>query len=226
MTVTEPAAKARGRVAEAVYKQLASDIVSGQFAPGTRLDETMLAARFSVSRTPVREALKQLVMSGLVVYRPNRGSIVANMTAEHLDQLFEAIGELEAVCARHAALRMSDAERDELRALHSAGKAAMQVQDVKDYDRLNIALHMLIVAGSHNPVLIETALGLRDRAALFRSAQFRNMERIGESFAEHSIIVDAILERDAVIAHREMRKHLISARNAATRSPGQWPLAH
>jgi DNA-binding GntR family transcriptional regulator len=212
--------KARGRVAEDIYKQLASDIVMGQFAPGTRLDETRLAERFSVSRTPVREALKQLVVSGLVDYRPNRGSIVANMTADRLDHMFEAIGELEAACARHAALRMSDAERNALRALHAAGRAAMQNHDIETYDQLNVELHMLIISGSHNPVLIETALGLRDRVALFRSTQFRNLERIGESFSEHSVIVDAILEHDAIMAYREMHKHLKSARSAATHWPG------
>ena len=214
-------ARIRGRVAEDIYKQLAGDIVTGLFEPGARLDETTLALRFAVSRTPVREALKQLVMSGLVLYRPNRGSIVASMTAQRLDQMFEAIGELEAVCARHAALRMDDTERDELRTLHAAGRAAMQAQDVTTYDRLNVALHLRIISGSHNPVLIETALGLRDRVALFRSTQFRNLERIGESFAEHSVIVDAILARDAVMAQRETHKHLMSARTAATRPSGR-----
>lgn len=209
--------KIRGRIAEDVYKQLASDIVMGQFEPGARLDEVMLASRFAVSRTPVREALKQLAISGLVVYRPNRGAIVASMTAERLDQMFEAIGELEAACARHAALRMSEAERDALRAVHAAGRAAMQASDSKAYDRLNVELHLLIIHGAHNAVLAETALSLRDRVAPFRSTQFRNLERVGESFAEHSVIVEAILNHDAIIAYREMRSHLMSARSAATR---------
>lgn len=210
--------KIRGRIAEEVYKQLVNDIVMGQFEPGARLDEVTLATRFSVSRTPVREALKQLTISGLAVYRPNRGAIVASMTAERLDHMFEAIGELEAACARHAALRMSDAERATLRQLHAAGRTAMQNNDGKTYDRLNVELHLLILHGAHNPVLAETALCLRDRVAPFRSAQFRNLERVGESYAEHSVIVDAILQHDAIIAYREMRRHLMAARNAATRT--------
>ncbi|MDY7579425.1 GntR family transcriptional regulator [Herbaspirillum sp. RTI4] len=209
--------KMRGRIAEDVYKQLASDIVTGQFEPGARLDEVMLASRFEVSRTPVREALKQLVISGLAVYRPNRGAVVASMTAERLDQMFEAIGDIEAACARHASLRMSDAERTELREIHAAGRAAMQTNDSQTYDRLNVDLHMLIIRGAHNAALAETACGLRDRIAPFRSSQFRHLERIGESFAEHSIIVDAILNHDALLAYREMRNHLMSARVAVTR---------
>ena len=211
--------KIRGRVAEDVYKQLASDIVMGQFSPGTRLDEVMLSARFAVSRTPVREALKQLAITGLVVYRPNRGSIVASMTEVQLNQMFEAIGELEAACAHHAALRMHDEERQQLRELHAAGRAAMHANDAVTYDRLNGQLHLLIIQGAHNAVLSEMALSLRDRVAPFRSSQFRHLERVGESFAEHDLIIDAILCNEASVAYREMRRHLLSARKASRPAP-------
>jgi DNA-binding transcriptional regulator YhcF (GntR family) len=70
-----------GRLADQVCAQRADAIALGQFAPGARLDETALASRFAVSRTPVREALKQLAITGLVVYRPNRGSVVASLDA-------------------------------------------------------------------------------------------------------------------------------------------------
>ena len=101
-------AKLRGSLADSVCRRIADEIALGHFVPGSKLDELMLAERFQVSRTPVREALKQLAIMGLVDCRPNRGSVVSAMSTEQLDQMFEAIGELEAACARHAALRMTE----------------------------------------------------------------------------------------------------------------------
>jgi len=216
------AARVRGRLADDVCRQLAEAIVLGRFEPGARLDEVMLASHFGVSRTPVREALKQLAITGLVMYRPNRGSVVASLGTQQLDAMFEAIGELEAACARHAAVRMTDAERTTLRSLHAQGREAMRVRDIDRYDALNHELHLVILRGAGNPVLTDTAITLRHRVAPFRRTQFRNLERIAESFAEHSAIVEAVLAHDATAAHREMRNHLLSARGAAGRLAPAW----
>jgi DNA-binding GntR family transcriptional regulator len=218
--MNEPATRrVRGGSAEATGKKIADDIVLGRFRPGARLDEVMLASRFNVSRTPVREALKQLAIQGLVVCRPNRGAVVAEMTPEQLDRMFEAIGELEAACARHAAIRMPLADRDRLCNLHAQARLAMRAQDFELYDRLNQELHLVIIQGSGNPVLIEMSLGLRHRVSPFRRSQFRNVERMSASFEEHAVIVDALLARDMATAQREMRAHLVAALSAATRMP-------
>ena len=214
--------RSRGGLADEVCRKIADEIVLGNFAPSTRLDEASLAERFNVSRTPVREALKQLSIMGLVEYRPNRGSVVATMTPEKLDQMFEAIGELEAACARHAALRMTEADRAQLRELHARGRAAMQAGDMNLYDALNLELHTTIIQGCHNPVLIDLAVKLRHRICPFRRTQFRNVERMGESFEEHSIIVEAILSHDAITTYRAMRTHLLSARSATTLAAPVW----
>ena len=217
-----PPDRTRGRLADAVCARLADDIVLGELAPGSRLDEVMLAQRYGVSRTPVREALKQLAITGLVVYRPNRGALVAEMTPDQLDAMFEAIGELEAACVRHAAVRMDDAERQELARLHAATREAMKANEPGTYDELNRALHQCLLNGSHNPVLVDTARALRARVAPFRRTQFRKVERMAESYAEHAAIVEAVLARDAPGAHREMRHHLFSARGAAGRLAPAW----
>ena len=216
------AARGRGGLADEVCRKIADAIALGQLAPGSRLDEVTLAARFAVSRTPVREALKQLSTMGLVIYRPNRGALVASMTPEELDLMFEAIGELEAACARHAALRLSADERARLAELHAAGRLAMQAGDIERYDALNLALHAAIIDGCHNPALIDLATGLRERVSSFRRTQFHNIERIAESYAEHSLIVEAILARDVITAYREMRTHLLAARSATSRLNPQW----
>jgi DNA-binding GntR family transcriptional regulator len=209
--------RGRGGLAEEVCRQIADAIVLGELAPGQRLDEVSLAERYQVSRTPIREALKQLATMGLVEYRPNKGSVVAALTPEQVDQMFEAIGELEAACARHAALRMGEDERARLRELHAAGRAAMQAGEIARYDEVNLEFHSAIILGCHNPVLIEMATSLRHRVSSFRRTQFRNLERMGESFEEHSMIVEAILAHDVITTFREMRAHLLSARSASAR---------
>jgi DNA-binding GntR family transcriptional regulator len=219
------AGKLRGSLADSVCRRIADEIALGHFAPGSKLDEVMLAERFQVSRTPVREALKQLAIMGLVDCRPNRGSVVAAMSSGQLDRMFEAIGELEAACARHAALRMTPQDRDVLRELHAEGRAAMQASDFERYDAANLALHNAIIRGSYNPVLIDMATSLRHRVAPFRRTQFRNMERMGESFEEHSVIVEALLAHDAAATYRQMRSHLQSARTATSRVAPAWASA-
>jgi DNA-binding GntR family transcriptional regulator len=220
--VAQDLSTARGSLADSVCRRIADEIALGHFAPGTKLDEVMLSSRFNVSRTPVREALKQLAIMGLVDCRPNRGSVVSAMSVQQLDQMFEAIGELEAACARHAALRMTPDDRALLMDLHQEGRLAMQARNFERYDAANLALHGTIIRGSHNPVLIDMAVSLRHRVSPFRRTQFHNIERMGESFEEHSIIVEAILAHDAVATYRQMRTHLQSARTATSRVAPGW----
>src|SRR5207302_2156214 len=89
--------------AEELRLQLADEIVRGALPPGAPLDETDIARRFSVSRTPVREALRQLAASGLIETRAHRGAVVAQPSIERLKSMFEAMAELEALCAGLAA---------------------------------------------------------------------------------------------------------------------------
>jgi DNA-binding GntR family transcriptional regulator len=209
---------------EQVYSRLADEIVLGQLLPGTHLDEHAIASRCGVSRTPVREALKQLAASGLANYRPHRGSVVRSLTSTDLDLMFEAIAELESSCARYAALRMTEAERSALRACYAQGRQAALDRDMELYDRINREFHGLIFDGAHNPFLQETTGALRHRVMPFRRGQFVNHERFEQSLVEHSRVVNAILAGDADAAEREMRAHLLSARTAAARlssiSPG------
>ncbi len=215
-------ARSRGGLADEVSRKLADDIALGVFLPGERLDETTLATRFKVSRTPVREALKQLAITGLVAYRPNRGSTVADLSPLQIDQMFEAMGEIEATCARHAVVRMTEVERNRLSELHALSRTAIQNGDADAYDHINRDFHLVIIHGAHNPVLIDMALGLRHKISTFRRTQFRNLERMSASFEEHSVIVEAMLARDVVTCYREMRAHLLSARSAAARVSSNW----
>ena len=199
---------------EALRLRIADEIVSGVLEPGTPLDEQELAARFGVSRTPVREAIRQLSASGLVSVRPHRGAVVALPTPAQLDDMFEAMAELEALCAGLAARNMSVPERRDLDALHQTLRALVHEGDPLRYHEANEAFHAAIYAGSHNGYLAEITLLTRTRVAPFRRAQFRAAGRLGGSYQEHDLVVQAILRGDQAGAGEAMRAHIGIVRDA------------
>src|SRR5579862_1099492 len=119
----------RKTLAEELRLQLADEIVRGTLAPGATLDETTLARRFEVSRTPVREAIRLLAASGLVEVRAHRAAVVARPGAEQLSGMFEAMAELEALCAGFAAERMTSSERRGLEDIHEKLRVLIQSGD-------------------------------------------------------------------------------------------------
>src|SRR3954470_13923104 len=94
-------------------------LFAGELMPGTFLDEARLAQQLRMSRTPLREALKVLTAEGLVRHEPRRGSFVAEVTEQDLDEIFPVIALLEGRCAHEAAVRATDADIEALEALHA-----------------------------------------------------------------------------------------------------------
>ena len=97
--------------AERIRASLADAIVRGELGPGVALDETTIAERFQVSRTPVREAIRQLEAIGFAEARPHRGAVVSHFTPEKLNDMFTVMAEMEALCARYAAEHITAPER-------------------------------------------------------------------------------------------------------------------
>jgi DNA-binding GntR family transcriptional regulator len=201
--------------AETIRQKLADDILRGIYPPGARLDEQGLAKRFRMSRTPVREALRQLTSAGLVEMRPHRGAIVSLPTDSELAEMFEVMGELEASCARLAAQRMSPAERVRLELVHRRSFEAVRGNDKESYRTLNFEFHDVIYRGAHNAFLLTTTVGIRQRIAPFRRAQFALQDRLAKSHAEHDAIVNAVLQGNAETASEVMRTHVNIVRAAS-----------
>ncbi len=212
-TPSKPALPPRTRT-EALRLQIADEIISGALEPGTSLDEQELASRFGVSRTPVREAIRQLSASGLVDVRPHRGAVVALPSPAQLDDMFEAMAELEALCAGLAARNMTVPERRDLEAQHEALRVLVHEGDPLRYHEANEAFHAAIYAGSHNGYLAELTLLTRMRVAPFRRAQFRVPSRLASSYQEHDHVVQAILRGDRTAATEAMRAHIGIVRDA------------
>jgi len=193
---------------ERLAEQVANAILSGEMPPGARLDEQQLAQRFGVSRTPVREALRQLATSGLIDLRPRRGALVAQVTPEELETLFVAMAEMEAACARLCAQRMTQLERRRLQSMQEQMADLVRDGDPEAYADANQAFHLAIYAGAHNSVVADFTAGLRRRLAPFRRAQFRTQGRLPRSHDEHGAVVQAILAGNAPGAHATMLHHV------------------
>lgn len=181
----------------------------GTLMPGQHLDETELAARFDVSRTPIREALIQLGSMGVVVIRPRRGAIVADLGPQQLVEMFEVMSELEASCGRLAARRMTVEEQAALLAAHQACKDALDAREPDAYYYKNEAFHEAIYAGSHNQFLIEQTRSLYRRLRPYRRLQLRVRNRLSNSYAEHEGVVQAILDGDGDTAAKLLREHVM-----------------
>jgi DNA-binding GntR family transcriptional regulator len=194
--------------AEELRLQLADEIVRGTLRPGAPLDETDIARRFNVSRTPVREALRQLVASGLVEARAHRGAVVARPSIERLTGMFEAMAELEALCAGLAAERMTPVERHRLEAVHEELRLLSYAGNPDRFHEVNERFHNTIYAGSQNAYIAEMTLATRVRVQPFRRAQFRNLGRLAKSQVEHDRVVVAILRGDKAGAAAAMRDHI------------------
>ena len=199
-------------ISDDISRRLAEDIISGSIAPGEKLDEHTTAKRFGVSRTPVREAFKQLTTTGLIESRPHKGVTVINLDIKQLGDMFEALGEIEALCAKMCAQRMSAVERKQLENIHLDSRKALDAQEDKPYSENNVSFHLAIHAGSHNETLLRIAQDTwRSVAPFRRSVFFTQDNRMAMSFDEHSEIVTAIMESDKERAYHAMRNHVTNS---------------
>lgn len=188
--------------------RLEEEILSGQRPPGSRLDESKLAQHFGVSRTPVREALRELAAADLIVLRPRQGAVVAAFTVTQLLHMFEVMAELESFCARLAARRMTAEERRHLAAVHEDCRLLAERSEAYAYYDANRRFHEVIYAGSHNSYLEETTRGMRNRLNPYRRFQLNQPGRTMKSWNEHRAVVEAILAGDAEAAADAMSHHV------------------
>jgi len=195
--------------AQRLRQRIEDEIVSGELDLGSRLDENKLAARFGVSRTPIREALLQLAATGLVQTKPRRGAIVSAPEPHLLLAMFEAMAEIEAACGRLAARRLVREDAEALQAALSGCKAAMAEADTESYYAENYVFHTVVYRASRNAFLAEQALSLHRRLAPYRRLQLRVRQRLPQSLAEHEAIVAAIVAGDEVGAAEALRSHVL-----------------
>lgn len=194
-------------LSDEIFHALAKDILSGAAEPGVRLDEPSICRKFNVSRTPIREALRRLSGTGLVEITPRRGVTVARIDAAQLNDMFEALGEFEGLCARMSAVRMTTLEKKRLEILNASRQKRI-AEGEKDLAMLNNEFHELLYQGAHNSSIAATTRNFRQRLAPFRALQFVP-GKTEYSFHEHDDIVSAILSSDPERALSVMRDHVL-----------------
>lgn len=196
------------RRADIIAEQIEERIFSGDFQNGDRLDEVRLAEQFGVSRTPFREALQRLALSGLVELVPRRGAFVRQPGPVELMEMFEVMAEFEAVCGRLAARRISDAALGDLHDANDKCQAAVEAQDPDSYYVENERFHKIIYRESGNGFLANETTNLHRRLQPFRRQQLRLRGRMAQSMQEHRAILDALSKGEAEAAAEALRGHV------------------
>ena len=196
------------RRADQIAETLEQLVFKGEYEDGQRLDEIKLAEHFSVSRTPIREALQRLVLSGMAEQIPRRGVFIRQPGPVELMEMFETMAELESACGRFAATRITEAGLSKLIEANARCLASVQDGDAAAYYQENEVFHREIYRGAANAFLEKQALNLQNRLKPYRRVQLRFRGRMAQSMAEHQTIVDAIKDGDAERAAQILRSHV------------------
>ncbi len=202
----------RETVSVTAYRRLREAILSGALPMGTRVNELELAQAWSVSRTPIRDALRRLEAEGLVQATPGRGVIVPLMTLEDVDELYELREVLEGRAARRAAERATPEFHARLNALIKAFGVALKQGDVDQLVTIDTGLHAGIAAMSENGRLAHEIEAIRAQVYQARLRSMRAKGRAAKSFKEMAKLTATIRARNGVRAEAAMREHIASLR--------------
>lgn len=198
----------RGGRAADIRGALQDEIESGKLPPGTPLDERALAARFDVSRTPVREALQQLAARDLVRIAPRQGVTVSRLSIAKVRAMLEFIAELESIAAKLAARRIDDTLSRQLdEALARCQEAAVS-GGAAEYTLSNALFHEVIYAGCRNSYVAEQIRQARRMLQRYRVKDFQNKQQIARSLQDHLKITRAIQSGDEAAAAQAMQLHV------------------
>jgi len=214
---------ARQSLVDIAYVALRDAITSGALLPGTRLREAAVARHFSISTTPVREALRRLDREGLVRLSPNRGAVVAEFDLREILDLFEVREVLECRAVRRAATQRAR-DLDQAEALLAAEAKQVAQRDRVEWNRLEVAFHRAINDLSGNFELAELAERVHRsvqglcvrclREPLYGPDRLRLMQ------SHHQAIVDAVRAGDADAAEAHAREHIQHIRDSVAEALG------
>jgi DNA-binding GntR family transcriptional regulator len=208
------AAKTEQPPGQGAYGQIVRDIRAGRLSPGDRLIETELAARFGMSRTPVREAIRRLEADGLVVHLPRLGATIRTLDHSEISELYETRAILESSAARLAARAASAIELDEIGAIQQA-MAEATLND--DRYRLNQNFHAAIRDAARNRFLVQAVQAVQKTLLILGRSTMEDPYRAQAAIAEHADILTTLIARDGDAAERAMRLHIERAHAARLR---------
>ena len=202
---------------EEVAELMRQRIFSRELVPGSWIDELAIAKDYGISRTPLREALKVLATEGLVTMKVRRGAYVTEVSEQDLTDVYHLLSLLESDAAGVVATQASDAQMDELKALHQQLEATVRPAktDHEKFFELNERFHMALLAIANNRWRDQMVADLRKVMKLNRHHSLFKTGRIEDSLAEHRAIMAALAARDTAATTECMKAHFQNGLEAA-----------
>lgn len=205
---SESPASRRGSRSDELRDALEEMIVSGQLRPGDRIDESALTMKFKVSRTPMREAIKALVATGMLEVRPRQGVSVAEISIPMLLEMFETMAMFEGMCARYAARRATAEEVQRLLGIQQQLEDELMSGRPERFYELNREFHELLCDASHSYFVAEQTRMLRRRVSMYRRHVTFLPGRMASTIGEHARIIAAIQSQDQKAAAHAASEHV------------------
>ena len=194
-----------------VYNRIRNDILNGVYEPGESLVELKLSEELGVSRTPVREALRQLELEGLVQSVPNKGATVRGVTEQDIQDIYTIRMLIEGLAARWAAEKITPEELEELKEAVDLEEFYTTKSNYGNLLRFDTRFHDIIFKASKSKPLMYTLSTFHRYVQKARRVSMSSPERAAEVLQEHKAILQAIIDRDADRAEKLRTEHVRNA---------------
>ncbi|MEG1448589.1 MAG: GntR family transcriptional regulator [Oscillospiraceae bacterium] len=201
-----------GSLGDKVYLELEKDIISGTIAAGESLSECKLSAKYGVSRTPVRDALKSLEKQGLVEIIPNKCAVVVGVSTKDVEDIYDIRICVEGLASRLACQNITDEEIERLTEAVELQEFYLSKENSSQMKDLDSKFHSLIYEFSRNKILRNTLNGYHHTITKFRQVSLNDRTRTKDAVEEHRHILEAIKKRDADLADALTITHIKNAK--------------
>lgn len=191
-----------------IFQAIEDRLRNSELLPGTQIFEAELMKEFSVSRTPVRDALLRLHALDYLMIYPRKGIFVTRLTVREVLEQLEVLAHLEGLCAQLSAQRMSQQQRQQLQSVLGATEQAAQAQSTESYAQANQAFHALLYEGCCSHYLVRQILQIRTRTAAYRLKRFESLDGLQRSVEEHARLAQAVARGDSTTAYEAAVTHI------------------
>jgi len=191
-----------------VFEKLREDILSGKYQEMEELKETVIGEELGVSRTPVREALRQLELEGLVAIVPNKGAYVTGISDKDIEDIFAIRSYLEGLCAAWACVHITEEQMDALEENVYLADFHVEKEHFEQVVELDSKFHELLYEACGSRILSHVLSDYHHYARRARTVNLSEKKRARQSIAEHGRIMEAIKKKDAATAEKYAHEHI------------------
>ena len=192
---------------EKILETIRDAISSGALKPGEKVAEPELAERFGISRTPIREAFRQLESEGYLTVIPRKGAVVVSFSSKEIEEFYAIKSILEGYAAHQACRNLTEKEIDRLASINEKLRHLAEAGDIKHFFKIHDDFHELFRKAADNAKLDEMIEGLLSKFQRLRYASLSKPGRMRISVQEHLKIIEAFRARNAELAEQLVRKN-------------------